>query len=248
MTPTDPGGTIRWTHAFIDRPHERFDPAARFWTAVTGTRLSPRRGPDAEFATLLPPAPEHDPCLKIQGVAGGPGGAHLDLAVEDIESTADRAHGLGARTLHEEEDLIVLGSPAGQAFCLVPWNGETRAPDPFDGTLADQICVDVPAADHQRETAFWRALTGWRLTAGTRPEYRALNPPARLPVRLLLRRLDTPGPLTAHLDLACVDRDATRAAHEKLGADFVTEHRAWTVMRDPAGGTYCLTDRPQRLT
>ena len=47
---------IRWVYAFIDRPKERFDQAAAFWTAVTGTTLSARRGADGEFATLLPPA------------------------------------------------------------------------------------------------------------------------------------------------------------------------------------------------
>ncbi|NUO41489.1 MAG: hypothetical protein HOV82_05565, partial [Streptomyces sp.] len=48
---------------------------------------------------------------------------------------------------------------------------------------------------------------------------------------------------SAHLDLACADIAATRARHEELGAAFVTRGVHWTVMRDPAGGVYCLTGR-----
>ena len=35
---------IRWTYAFIDRPHEAFGAACDFWTAATETRLSELRG------------------------------------------------------------------------------------------------------------------------------------------------------------------------------------------------------------
>ena len=72
---------IRRIWAFIDRPLERFDQAAAFWANVTDSRLSTRRGSDAEFVTLLPPS--RHPSLKLQG-AHGPGGAHLDLEVNDV--------------------------------------------------------------------------------------------------------------------------------------------------------------------
>ncbi|MDQ1016315.1 hypothetical protein QFZ43_002864 [Streptomyces afghaniensis] len=68
-----------------------------------------------------------------------------------------------------------------------------------------------------------------------------VKPPPGLPVRLLLQRLDEERPACAHLDLACADVAATRARHEELGAAFVAGFSGWTVMRDPAGGTYCLT-------
>ncbi|PBC67390.1 hypothetical protein BX265_7989 [Streptomyces sp. TLI_235] len=231
---------IHWVYAFVDRPRERFEAAASFWTAVTGTSLSARRGAEGEFATLL--ADGADACLKLQAVTDG-GGAHLDFAVEDVRALADRAVRLGAAVVADHGDLVVLSSPAGQPFCAVPWNGEAKRPGVVDGTRLDQVSVDVAADGFAAESEFWGALTGWPVLTGSRPEFRVVKPPAELPIRILLQRLDTPRPTGAHLDLACADRAATRRAHERLGAAFVAEHSHWIVMRDPAGGTYCLTAR-----
>jgi hypothetical protein len=52
------GSDVRWVWAFIDRPLDTFAEAARFWTRVSGTTLSPRRGEHEQFATLLPPRGE----------------------------------------------------------------------------------------------------------------------------------------------------------------------------------------------
>jgi Glyoxalase-like domain len=49
--------------------------------------------------------------------------------------------------------------------------------------------------------------------------------------------------LSAHLDAACSARDREVVRHASLGARVVAEHDAWTVMADPAGLSYCLTDR-----
>ncbi len=75
------------------------------------------------------------------------------------------------------------------------------------------------------------------------PEFHVVEPPAGLPIRILLQRLGTERPLSAHLDLACADIAATRARHEELGAETLSHGSHWTVMRDPAGGAYCLTGR-----
>src|ERR1051326_8850689 len=111
---------IRWSHLFIDRPAARFDDALAFWTAVTGTTPSPRRGAHEEFVTLLPA--EGDAHLKAQAVGDG-GGAHIDLDVEDVSAYLDRALGLGASAVHVEDGFAVLRSPAGHAFCLCTWRG-----------------------------------------------------------------------------------------------------------------------------
>lgn len=237
---------IRWVYAFVDRPRELFDRAAAFWTAVTGTTLSARRGQDGEFATLLPPlASGRDACVKIQGVHEGAGGAHLDLAVEDVRALAQRATDLGARILLDEGDLVVLASPAGHHFCAVRWEGESRRPGIFAGTRLDQVCLDVAHDQFDTALGFWAQLTDWPMRTGRHPEFGALRPPTpELPIRILLQRLDSPThPSAAHLDFACANRFEARAAHQRLGAAFVAEHENWTVMRDPAGGRYCLTDR-----
>ncbi|MFI5974120.1 VOC family protein [Streptomyces sp. NPDC051452] len=235
---------IRWTHAFIDRPAATLAEARAFWTAVTGTRVSEPRGDAGEFVTLLPDATGGaDACVKLQGVAEGEGGAHVDLCAEDVRGLVQGARELGADLVTDHGDWAVLRSPAGELFCAVPWQGERGRPPVVAGSRLDQVCLDIPPSRYDAETAFWARLTGWERLVGSRPEFTVLKPPAGLPVRLLLQRLDEERPARAHLDLACADIPAVRRAHERLGAVAVGGGPHWTVLRDPAGGTYCLTGR-----
>ncbi|MEU8688428.1 VOC family protein [Streptomyces sp. NPDC048665] len=235
---------IRWTYAFADRPAGRLPEALAFWTSVTGTRPSEPRGERGEFLTLLPDtATGADACVKLQGVTEGDGGAHLDLCVEDVRESAGAARALGADPVADHGDWVVLRSPAGQLFCLVPWHGEAVRPPVVAGSRLDQVCLDIPPSAYAAESDFWAALTGWERLTGSRPEFEALRPPAGLPVRILLQRLDSERPAAAHLDLACTDIRAVRARHEELGAVPVAHGPHWSVMRDPAGGVYCLTGR-----
>ncbi|MHB9755885.1 VOC family protein [Streptomyces sp. BYX5S] len=230
---------IRWAYAFLDRPRAALDAACAFWAGATGTRVSELRGEGGEFATLLPDT--GDACVKVQGVADGPGGAHLDLLVDDVVATSERARRLGASPLHAEPGLEVLRSPAGHRFCVDTWRGERTVPTPTEpANRLDQLCLDTAPAAYDAEVAFWAALTGWPEVPCRSPEFRLLK---AAPVQLLLQRLDTADPPSAHVDLACADADAVRVRHERLGARRVREGRAWIVMRDPAGGVYCLTRR-----
>lgn len=235
--------SIRWTYAFVDRPADLFGRAHAFWTAVTDTRLSEFRGERDEFVTLLPGSGA-DACVKAQGVGSGTGGAHLDFAVDDVPGFVRSALRLGAGMAAEHEGWAVLRSPAGQLFCAVPWRGESVRPAVVRGSRLDQVCLDVPPSLYDSEVAFWGTLlTGWESAPGSLPEFHVVKPPPGLPIRVLLQRLDEERPASAHLDLACADIEATRARHEELGAAFVARGAGWTVMRDPAGGVYCLTGR-----
>ncbi|MGW2695157.1 VOC family protein [Streptomyces sp. NPDC001296] len=236
---------IRWTYAFADRPAERFGTACEFWTAVTGTKLSEPRGERGKFVTLMPDA--GDACVKAQAVLAG-GGAHLDLAVEDVAALVAAARRLGAAVIADHAGWAVLRSPGGQLFCAVPWQGESVRPPVVDGpdgaaSRLDQLCLDLAPAVFDAEVTFWSDLTGWESHPGSRPEFHVVRPTADLPVRILLQRLGSDRPASAHLDVACADVDATRSWHERHGATFVERGARWTVMRDPAGGTYCLTGR-----
>ncbi|MFJ9633357.1 VOC family protein [Streptomyces sp. NPDC101175] len=234
--------TIRWTYAFVDRPHAVLDPARAFWTAVTDTRLSEPRGTEGEFVTLL--AEGADPCVKMQGVGSGPGGAHLDFCAEDVPAFVDRALRLGADAVSAHDGWSVLRSPAGQLFCAVPWHGESVRPPVVDGSRLDQVSLDIGPGSYDAEVAFWSALLpDWASLPGALPEFHVLRPPSGLPIRVLLQRLGADRPAAAHLDLACADIDATGARHERLGARAVARGTHWTVMRDPVGGVYCLTGR-----
>ncbi|WP_329214153.1 VOC family protein [Streptomyces sp. NBC_00683] len=236
---------IRWTYALIDRPTAAAGRARAFWTEVTGTHESVPQGERAEFTTLLPD--EADACLAVQAV-GGAGGAHPDLAVEDMPAFTARATELGAVVEARKPELTVLRSPGGQRFCLVPWRGQKVRPPVLAArgvpeSRLDQLCLDVAPAAFDSEVAFWAALTGWESTPGDHEEFHVLRPHLDLPVHLLLQRLDEARPASAHLDIACPDLDGGQAWHERCGATLVRKGPAWTVMRDPAGGIYCLTRR-----
>ncbi|MFI0963019.1 VOC family protein [Streptomyces sp. NPDC021080] len=244
--PQATGPVVRWTHVFVDRPAADLGPALGFWTAVTGTTLSEPRGERGEFVTLLPG--EGDACVKAQGIGDGPGGAHLCLSVEDVPALVERSLRLGATVVADHGGWAVLRSPGGQLFCAVPWEGESERPPVTEGpggttSRLDQVSIDLAPDVFDAETVFWSGLTGWESLPGALPEFHLIRPPAGLPLRILLQRLGTDRPTSAHLDLACSDVEAVRAAHEALGATAVGRGARWTVMRDPVGGVYCLTGR-----
>jgi hypothetical protein len=235
---------------FLDSAGTTAEP---FWAHVTCTTLSTRRGPDAEFATLLPP--HGDAYLRVQRVRSQSGGCHLDLHVDPdaLDSAAARAVALGARErFREDGEVIVLDSPGGFPFCFVRWTGEATVPDPLDLDGAglsrlDQLCLDAPPHLFEVECVFWSALTGWAVRAGSRPEFGVLVRPAGMPVRMLFQRLDSDGArVTGHVDLSCDDRERLAAAHTAAGARTVATFPRWTTMADPTGRLYCLTDRDPR--
>lgn len=237
---------IRWLWAFVDRPLARFDAAAEFWSAATGTTLSPRRGELGEFATFLPQAA--DPWVKLQGVLSGEGGAHLDIDVDDVDAVTHAAlEEHGATLVHREGvDLSVLRSPGGQLFCVTRWEGHAHRPRTSEPGVLDQLCFDIAPEDFADEVAFWSGFTSWAALPSTgASEFTRLDVPRSLPLHILLQRRHRPGTRPgAHIDLACGDEvAAVRARHEALGAGWVADGRRWQVMQDPAGGLYCLTER-----
>lgn len=166
---------IRWTYAFVDRPHGRLGAARDFWTAVTDTRLSELRGEKGEFVTLL--SDRTDACVKIQGVDSGPGGVHLDFSVEDVPAFVESALRLGAETVAEHDGWAVLRSPAGELFCAGPWHGESVRPPVVAGTRLDQVSLDIGPGSYDAEVVFWSALLpDWTALSGALPEFHVLKP------------------------------------------------------------------------
>lgn len=241
---------IRWTTLFLDRPADGFDATSDFWLAATGTTASPTRGDHGEFATLRPPA--GDSHLRIQRVASGPGGSHLDLHTDDVRAAADSAVRLGASEILEHDGVVRLRSPGGLVFCSVAHHGESvrSAPTPIDDdghrTRSDQVCIDIAPDRFDSEYRFWAELTGWSPEAGVEPGFAALVRPDDQPLRFLFQPLgeaDRGRDAGCHLDIACDDVGAAIAHHESLGASVVSTFDWWTVMVDPAGVEYCLTTR-----
>jgi hypothetical protein len=231
-------------------PEAGIDRGVDFWRAVTRTRLSPWRGEHSQFATLLPAS--GDAWLKVQRV-GGPGGVHVDLDVDvPLAQARERAVGLGAQVLDEVSDdgelaVVVCRSPGAFVFCLTRWSPEETARGVARAgveSLLDQVCLDLPQQEYAAESAFWSQLTGWPVVGAGGGEFERLRPPPEVPLRFLLQRLDeAKGTVRAHLDLACLDREAEAARHVGLGATRVRTGRGWIVLRDPNGMEYCCTGR-----
>lgn len=241
--------TPTWITLFLD-----FEPASHqrglaFWRNVTGYSVSAPRGATDEFVTLLPP--DGDGHLRVQRLGSGPSRVHVDVRVDDVDAAVPVVEDLGARVVARFDGVpfAELTSPGGLTFCLVP-SGESRRAEPAtwaDGqrSIVDQACLDIPPRLYDAEAAFWSGLTGWAFDPPSdTDEFGMLRRPADQPVRFLLQRLaDDQDAVTAHLDLAATDRDAEVARHVELGARAVRRARQWTVMNDPTGWTYCVTDR-----
>ncbi len=235
-----------WLSASIDVPEEPFEETVAFWSAVTGWSPSARRGADGELLTLVP-GDDADDHLRMQRLGSGGAHLHLDVHVPDPRVAADRAVALGATEVLDA-GYVVLESPGGLTFCLVSHPSSrpaspTRWPD-LSTSLLDQVCLDVPRSTYDVETGFWQELLGWERSGSTHREFERLVRPEGQALRILLQRLDDEaGPTRAHLDLACSARDREVVRHVALGARLVDDHEGWTVLRDPAGLAYCLTDR-----
>lgn len=240
--------TVVWLTAFLDRPADRFDAAVAFWATVTDSTISPARGADGEFATLVPA--DGDAYLRVQRV-GSDGGIHVDVHVDDVPAAVAAATSSGAVLVHEAAGVPVLRSPGGLLFCVVGDDGSRRRPAaPVVGGVraqVDRVCIDVPEPAYQAERQFWAGLTGWECRAAKVDGFAYLAHPAGMALELLLQRLGPDSPATragAHLDLGCDDVDTLVGAHVALGATVVAEHEFWTVLADPAGHPYCLIRRP----
>ncbi|CAN5261424.1 hypothetical protein BH09ACT12_BH09ACT12_24320 [soil metagenome] len=234
-----------WVTAMLDLTADQHPAGQAFWSSVTGYDLSAVRGESGEFATLIPG--DGDPQLKVQRRCEGPSRLHLDLHVDDPDEAADRAVELGARVVVRHEfGYVVMTSPAGIPFCFVSHPAARRSPPARWGaelSLVDQVCLDVPPSTYDAEWAFWEALTGWEGSPARLPQFRRVRGPDSQPIRFLVQRLDDEGPAGAHLDLAATNRAAEVARHEALGAEVETVADFWTVLRDPGGLRYCVTDR-----
>lgn len=93
--------TPLWLEAFLDLREDTYDAGATFWSAVTGYPRGPQRGPDGQFATLVPP--EGLDYLLVQRLDDEQDAvtAHLDWSATDREAEIQQRHGLvGLHVMH----------------------------------------------------------------------------------------------------------------------------------------------------
>ena len=126
-----------WVSAFLDlAPGDEV--SAPFWSAVTGHDDAAVRERSAEFPPLRPPS--GDPYLYAQRLGSGEGRVHVDLYVDDLDAAQADASALGARVV-ARHDHVLLTSPAGLPFCLVP---DRRVPDPTARRVARRPVAGRP--------------------------------------------------------------------------------------------------------
>ncbi|MFT4126817.1 MAG: VOC family protein [Gordonia sp. (in: high G+C Gram-positive bacteria)] len=243
---------VRWITAFLDFPAAQFGAEVTFWRAISGSTVSPPRGPHREFATLEPFS--GDAHLRVQRVGSGPGGVHVDLHVDDRYAAALEASALGAGDAVDHGTHLTTTSPGGLPICFVGFDGPLRRSRPIrwpEDTISiiDQVCLDIPAALFARERAFWPALTGLSEEPTNNSELVALHHDQQHTIRLLLRRLQPHDPrrhTTAHLDIATTSVDDEIARHQDWGATVLERLDGAAMMADPAGRRYCITSRHPR--
>ena len=104
--------------------------------------------------------------------------------------------------------------------------------------------IDVPAADHDRELAFWSAAVGPLAQFDLHPEYHGTALHGQ-EFWLLIQRIGDGQP-RVHLDVHTDDLAAEVLRLRKLGAELVEQVHSWQIMRDPAGLLFCVIPEPAR--
>lgn len=243
--------TVLWLTAFLDVPGSTFQEESAFWQGLTGYSPSPRHETDVPVS-LIPEC--GDGFLTLRSVSQGPPACRIQLHVDEPTVAVELAVQLGASVMGDQPGGVLLASPSGLNFSVVEQCDDRDRPPPalWPGghrSLVDQVCLDIPPDTYDRECAFWSSITGWERRTGTREEFQHLVRPARIPLRLLLQRLDDEQAVCtrAHLDLACEDMLAEARRHETYGAVLVRSMDGWTTMQDPSGLHYCITRRDPNI-
>lgn len=243
---------MSWLHAVIDVPGHQHLATADFWEKVLGWPVGASWPGHPELRSFEPPL--GTPYVHLQKIDGPPR-VHLDLEAEGLDATVGRAVELGAVPVAEHDRWITVRSPGGLPFCMAA-AAEHELPEPVtwpDGHQARmvQVCIDSPAAVHDDEVAFWRALLPGRWVGSEAREFAGKwHDDAGSPVQLLFQRLDDMhGSVRAHLDHGTDDPVAEVHRLLDLGAgDVAPGHGGWHVLRDAAGLAFCVTQNSPAST
>jgi hypothetical protein len=242
---------MTWLHAVIDVPGHQRVAVADFWERVLGWPVGAPWPGRPELRSFEPP--HGTPYVHLQRI-GGPPRVHLDLEAGDVDATVDRAVAQGAVLVADHERWRTLRSPGGLPFCVLEAAAH-ELPEPVtwpDGHQARmvQVCIDSPAAVHDDEVAFWRALLPGRWVGSRAREFAGKwHDDAGSPLQLLFQRLDEPdGSVRAHLDHGTDDRVAEVGRILALWAGDVAPGRGWHVLRDVADLAFCVTDNSPAST
>lgn len=102
----------------IDCRTDDLDKAARFWGEALGAPPDfEANAPESPYVALQMPAGE--PYIEVQSVEHE-SRVHIDIESDDIEAEVARLEALGANRIADIRSFVVMESPTGQRFCIVP--------------------------------------------------------------------------------------------------------------------------------
>lgn len=96
----------------IDHSGDQYDAALAFWSGAQGVRPV-HDGPYAsvgEIGTLN---------LEVQRLGEGPARVHLDIETDNIPAEVERLSALGATTVDDRGEYVIMADPGGVVFCVV---------------------------------------------------------------------------------------------------------------------------------
>lgn len=112
----------------IDCETEDLLGAAEFWAAALGAPTKPQANV-AEGKYIELDTPPDEPYVEVQQVNHA-SRVHIDIESDDVPAEVARLQKLGAKRLESIRGWVVMESPTGQRFCVVPVNSnefESRA-------------------------------------------------------------------------------------------------------------------------
>jgi len=102
----------------IDCETDDLETAARFWGEALGTPADfDANAPESPYVTLQ--IAEGEPYIEVQSVQHE-SRVHIDIESDDIEAEVTRLEALGATRVADIRSFVVMQSPTGQKFCVVP--------------------------------------------------------------------------------------------------------------------------------
>jgi catechol 2,3-dioxygenase-like lactoylglutathione lyase family enzyme len=105
----------------IDCDEADFERSVAFWSRVLGREAMPEQGPRPRYVSLRGRVGgEGGPIVLLQRVPVEERAIHLDVETDDVEAEVARLAALGARVKARIRRHVVMESPSGHAFCVVP--------------------------------------------------------------------------------------------------------------------------------
>ncbi len=108
----------RLTSIIFDLPETQHDQGRRFWSSVFGQDVVSRNARYSSLEGRI--GKEGGVYIGFQNVQSEAYDIHFDIETDDVEAEVTRLQAIGATVKKRIRRHVVMQSPTGQAFCVVP--------------------------------------------------------------------------------------------------------------------------------